>query len=55
MLVLVSREVKPFSTFVGGLQDPAHSETGDTMMMGLYFTPGIFLLIAARTHQRIAA
>ncbi len=30
----------------GGLRDPAHSDTGDTMMMGLYFTLGIFLLIA---------
>jgi hypothetical protein len=33
---------------VGGLRDPAHSDTGDTMMMGLYFALGIFLLIAVR-------
>jgi hypothetical protein len=33
---------------IGGLLDPAHSDTGDTMMMGLYATLGIFLLIAVR-------
>jgi hypothetical protein len=33
---------------IGGLQDPAHSDTGDTMMMGLYFALGIFLLVAVR-------
>ena len=33
---------------VGGLLDPAHSDTGDTMMMGLYFALGIFLLMAVR-------
>jgi hypothetical protein len=33
---------------IGGLLDPAHSDTGDTMMMGLYFALGIFLLIALR-------
>ena len=31
---------------IGGLRDPAHSDTGDTMMMGIYFTLGVFLLIA---------
>lgn len=31
-----------------GLHDPAGSDTGDTMMMSLYFTMGIFLLIAVR-------
>ena len=31
---------------IGGLRDPAGSDTGDTMMMGLYFVLGIFLLIA---------
>lgn len=31
---------------IGGVLDPAHSDTGDTMMMGLYCTLGIFLLIA---------
>jgi hypothetical protein len=43
---------------VGGLRDPAHSDTGDTMMMGLYFTLGIFLLIAARNppaHRSLIA
>ena len=33
---------------IGGLRDPAHSDTGDTMMMSLYATLGVFLLIAAR-------
>jgi hypothetical protein len=33
---------------IGGLVDPAHSDTGDTMMMSLYFALGIFLLIAVR-------
>src|SRR5579864_3975718 len=33
---------------IGGLRDPANSDTGDTMMMGLYFALGIFLLIAVR-------
>ena len=33
---------------IGGLLDPAHSDTGDTMMMSLYFALGIFLLIAVR-------
>jgi hypothetical protein len=33
---------------IGGLLDPAHSDTGDTMMMALYFTLGFFLLIAVR-------
>jgi len=33
---------------IGGLRDPAGSDTGDTMMMSLYFTLGIFLLIAVR-------
>ena len=33
---------------IGGLRDPAHSDTGDTMMMGLYTALGIFLLLAAR-------
>jgi len=33
--------------------DPAE-DTGDTMMMGLYFTLGIFLLAAARRPRRIA-
>lgn len=33
---------------VGGIRDPAHSDTGDTMMMSIYFTLGIFLLAGAR-------
>ncbi len=33
---------------IGGLLHPADSDTGDTMMMSLYFTLGIFLLIAVR-------
>jgi len=33
---------------IGGLLDPVHSDTGDTMMMGLYVALGIFLLIAVR-------
>lgn len=33
---------------IGGLRDTAHSDTGDTMMMSLYFALGVFLLIAVR-------
>jgi hypothetical protein len=33
---------------IGGLRAPAQSDTGDTMMMAIYCTLGIFLLIAAR-------
>jgi hypothetical protein len=43
---------------IGGLRDPAHSDTGDTMMMGLYVTLGIFLLIAVRNppaHRSLIA
>jgi len=43
---------------IGGLRDPAHSDTGDTMMMGIYFALGIFLLIAVRnpsTHRSLIA
>src|SRR5580765_5369155 len=43
---------------IGGLMDPAHSDTGDTMMMGLYFTLGIFLLMAVRNpsaHRSLIA
>jgi len=42
----------------GGLMDPAHSDTGDTMMMGLYFALCIFLLIAVRNpsaHRSLIA
>ena len=37
---------------IGGIRDPAHSDTGDTMMMGLYATLGIFLLLAVRSPAR---
>ena len=43
---------------IGGLRDPGHSDTGDTMMMGLYFTLGIFLLLAVRNpsaHRSLIA
>lgn len=43
---------------IGGLRDPAGSDTGDTMMMSLYVTLGIFLLIAVRRpteHRGIIA
>ncbi len=43
---------------IGGLLDPAHSDTGDTMMMSLYVTLGIFLLIAVRNpsaHRSLIA
>jgi hypothetical protein len=42
----------------GGLRDPTHSDTGDTMMMGLYFALGIFLLKAVRNpsaHRSLIA
>ena len=43
---------------IGGLRDPANSDTGDTMMMSLYFTLGIFLLIGVRNptaHRSLIA
>jgi hypothetical protein len=43
---------------IGGLLHPADSDTGDTMMMSLYFALGIFLLIAMRnpaTHSSLIA
>src|ERR1700759_1872591 len=43
---------------IGGLRDPAGSDTGDTMMMSLYATLGIFLLIAVRrpaAHRSLIA
>jgi len=33
---------------IGGLRDPASSDTGDTMQMAIYATLGVFLLLAAR-------
>jgi len=53
--VLFSAAIYPA---IGGLRDPAHSDTGDTMMMGLYFALGIFLLIAVRNpsaHRSLIA
>jgi len=43
---------------IGGCLDPAHSDTGDTMNMSLYFILGIFLLIAVRNpaaHRSLIA
>ena len=43
---------------IGGLRDPAHSDTGDTMQMAIYATLGIFLLIASRNpsaHRSLIA
>ena len=43
---------------IGGLRDPAHSDTGDTMMMGLYAALGVFLLLAVRNpsaHRSLIA
>lgn len=43
---------------IGGLRDPTHSDTGDTMMMSIYFALGIFLLIAVRNpsaHRSVIA
>src|SRR5438309_9582725 len=43
---------------IGGLRDPAHSDTGDTMMMSLYFALGVFLLVAVRNpsaHRSLIA
>ena len=43
---------------IGGVRDPAHSDTGDTMMMGLYFALGVFLLLAVRNpsaHRSLIA
>ena len=43
---------------IGGLRDPLHSDTGDTMMMGLYFALGVFLLLAVRNppaHRSLIA
>src|SRR5215467_13694909 len=36
---------------VSGVLDPVHSDTGDTMMMSLYFALGVFLLIAVRNPE----
>jgi hypothetical protein len=43
---------------IGSLLHPADSDTGDTMMLSLYATVGVFLLIAARNpsaHRSVIA
>jgi len=43
---------------IRGLSNPAISDTGDTMMMAIYFALGIFLLIAVRNpseHRSLIA
>jgi hypothetical protein len=43
---------------IGSLRHPAGSDMGDTMMLSLYVTLGIFLLIAVRTpsaHRSLIA
>src|SRR6201997_1922097 len=43
---------------IGGVLHPADSDTGDTMMMSLYFALGIFQLIAVRNpsaHRSLIA
>jgi uncharacterized protein DUF6632 len=43
---------------IGGLLGPAHSDTGDTMQMGIYATLGVFLLLAVRNpsaHRSLIA
>jgi hypothetical protein len=43
---------------VGGILKPDHSDTGDTMMMGLYATLGVLLLLAVRNpsaHRSLIA
>src|SRR5262249_8400973 len=43
---------------VGSLRNPAGSDTGDTMMLSLYVTLGVFLLIAVRhpaAHRSLIA
>src|SRR5207302_10925391 len=43
---------------IGSLLHPADSDTGDTMMMSLYFALGIFLLVAVRNpsaHRSVIA
>ncbi|HYL61620.1 MAG TPA: DUF6632 domain-containing protein [Candidatus Methylomirabilis sp.] len=43
---------------LGGVLHPDQSDTGDTMMMGLYATLGVFLLVAVRNpaaHRSLIA
>jgi len=43
---------------IGGLLDPVHSDTGDTMQMAIYACLGVFLLVAVRNpaaHRSLIA
>ena len=43
---------------IAGLHNPVPGDTGDTMMMSLYFTLGVFLLLAVRNpsaHRSLIA
>ena len=40
---------------IGGILDPAHSDTGDTMMMGIYFALGFSCSLRCEIQQPIAA
>jgi hypothetical protein len=43
---------------IGGLLDPEHSDSGDTMQMAIYACLGVFLLIAVRNpsgHRSLIA
>ena len=43
---------------MGGVLNPTHSDTGDSMMMGIYASLGVFLLIAVRNpsaHRSLIA
>jgi len=43
---------------INGLRNPVGSDTGDTMMMSLYFALGIFLLLAVQNppaHRSLIA
>ena len=43
---------------IGSLRHPAYSDTGDTMILSLYVTLGVFLLIAVRNpsaHRSVIA
>src|SRR5215813_14800403 len=53
--VLFSAAIYPA---LGGLRNPMLSDTGDTMMMSIYFALGVFLLIAVRNpaaHRSLIA
>jgi hypothetical protein len=54
-MVLFTAGVYPL---IGSLLHPADSDTGDTMMLSLYVTLGVFLLIAVRNpsaHRSVIA